>query len=70
MTEDQLTARNLTAEDLQGKWWVIGLELPIGPYVSRKEAQAAIVGLQRYLRHRNKKGYVTTDDNKGEPSET
>ena len=64
MTEDQLTASQLTTVGLRGEWWVDGLELPIGPYTTREEAQEALAGLQRYLRHRNKKGYVTTDDNK------
>lgn len=62
MTENQTLAATLTTSGVIGEWWVHGMDDgPIGPYETRAEADEDRAGVQRFLRHGHKRGYVTTD---------
>ena len=45
-----------------GKWviWTDDKE-PVGPYDTKAEAESDRVGMERFIRHQNKPGYITAD---------
>jgi len=61
MTPDQQLAANLTTTGRPGSWWIEGLAEPMGPYSTRTEADEDRAGVQRFLRHQHRRGFVTTD---------
>jgi hypothetical protein len=46
-----------------GNVWIIWTanREPIGPYDTKAEAESDRVGMERYLRHGHKPGFMTTD---------
>jgi hypothetical protein len=38
----------LRLKHLDGKWWIVGLEPPHGPYDTRSEAEDDKAGLERF----------------------
>lgn len=47
---------------VKGKWIIFTDDKePIGPYDSKAEAESDRAGMERFLRHGHKPGYITTD---------
>lgn len=46
-----------------GQWWIMDDEdpLPIGPYKTKEQAEDDRKGLDRFYRHCNEPGYITSD---------
>ena len=46
-----------------GQWWIVNVpnnSLPFGPYKTRLAAESDRVGLAKFYRHENKRGFVTS----------
>jgi hypothetical protein len=56
--------------NLEGEWWVHGddLEMDVGPYPTKAEANDDMQGMKRFLRHEHKPGYVTIESLRGKKS--
>lgn len=56
----------MDTEYFDDHWWVTGpeLEMECGPYDTKAEAESDRVGMQRFLRHQDKPGFMTGDTNK------
>ena len=61
MTENQRLAAGLHVERINEAWWVLGLDVDMGPYRTKQEAHEAKMGAQRYLRNCHRKNFVTTE---------
>jgi len=46
------------------KWFVSGLDVDMGPYDSKGEAEEARRGVQRFLRNEHRRHFVTTTKGK------
>lgn len=51
---------------LDGEWWIHGpeLEMDVGPYPTKAEANDDMQGMKRFLRHQNTPGFVTCESRK------
>lgn len=55
--------RNPLIEKLGRKWWILGGERfgLVGPYDNRREAEADLRGMLRFVRRQDEPGFVSVD---------
>lgn len=53
----------MTTEKRNDGWWIVEIpETPdCGPYRTKAEAESDRIGMERFFRLQDKKGFVTTD---------